>query len=319
MGWIEMHFDKRVLVGLALAMGLLAEGCASGGQPSGPAPAPQSPVVQVSPTTMGTPSPTDIEKLLNRISQFDQQVKQLAMGNPSPNDLLNTMQTNLTLMDYVTAYYRQMSPQQRTQALSGMASVLGDEVPVVNAQSRVYQATATAFALAYPTPTATPGTPTPVTPSPQTTATPTAQGTPAAAGTGTPAAPGAAGTPSPSVTAAPTLAPTSAVAATASPTASSPMAQVTRDLDAMRTEMVDVASGLPAEQDIVGFLGRLQADLTQMSQLAPSASDSEALAALNSMDSALADLVLIVRAYTGRQTSAIATPTPRTTPTSAPQ
>ena len=219
------------------------------------------------------------------------------------------MQDMLTLMDYVTAYYPQMTAQQRTQALGALTGILGDEVPVVNTQARVFRATATAFAVAHPSATTSTGTQTPLAASPQATLAPTAQGpTATVVATGTP-------TPLPAVGATP--APTSSGGPAPSPVATSTVSQITDDLHAISTETANLVSGQPTDQDIVSYLGRLQTDLGKLSQLSSSMSASDMVSALKDMDRAVANLAAVVQALTNQESSSIATPVPPATPTSA--
>ena len=282
-----MRYGKMVLVGFALTISVLAGACAPEGPSPGPSAAPVSPVPQASPTATSTASPADIEATLTRAAQFDQQLRQLSADNPSQEDLVNSVQNMLTVMDYVTTYYPQMTAQQRTQALGAMTGMLGDEVSVVNTHARVFRATATAFAVAHPPATAAPGTQTPPAVSPRATLVPTATSpTPPAAGAGTP---------------------------TVSPAAQ----QLIGDLNSIRSETVNLAAGQPTDQEIVSILGRLQADLSQLSQQSSSMSDSDVLSVLNDMDRAVAYLVPVVQTLTNQESSSIATPTPPPTPTSA--
>jgi hypothetical protein len=288
MGLIIVRFDKTVLVGFALTVSVLAEACTPAAPSSGPSPAPVSPVPQTSPTATGTPSPADIEATLTRIAQFDQQLKQLSAGNPSPNDLVNTAQEVLTQADYVTTYYPQMTTQQRTQALAAIMGILDDEISVVNTHARIFPATATAFAIAHPSPTTPPGTQIPVVPSPQATPVPTTQGATATiVGTGTPT------------------------------TGASIARQIIGDLDAIRNETVSLASDQPTDQDILNILERLRADVIQLSQQSSSMSDTDMVSVLKDMDRALAYLVPVVQTRTNQERSSIATPTPP--PTATPQ
>jgi hypothetical protein len=270
-------------MGLALTIGLLAGACAPSG-PSRPTP-PAAGTVPPLPTAAGTTSPADIEATLTRITQYDQQLKQLAADNPSPDDLVSTMQEILTLMDYVTLDYPQMSTQQRTRALNGMTGILGDEISVVNTQSRLFQATATAFATAHPSPTTPPGTPSPVAPSPQPTPAPTVQP------------------------------PTATIVGAGTPTGATIAQQISGDLAAIRNQATSLASDQPTDQDIVGLLGRMQADLNRLSQQFTGMSDSDVVSVLRDTAQTLAFLLPVAQTYVGQETSSIATPTPPPTPT----
>lgn len=279
-----MRFEKRVFAALVLSIGVLAEACSPSVPSSGPSPAPVSPVPQTSPTPTSTASPADIEATLNRVTQYDRQLKQLGADSPSPDDLVNTLQEVLTLADYVTTYYPQMTAQQRSQALGGLTDILGDEMSVVNTHARVFPATATAFAVAHPTATTGPGTPTPAAPPPQATLAPATQGPTATVGAGTP-------TPNPIAR------------------------QVAADLEAIRGQTVAMVAGQPTDQDIVGILRRLQADLGQLRQPSSGMSDADVVSVLKDMDRAIAYLVPVVQNHAGGESNSVATSTPIPTAT----
>ncbi|HEX9016411.1 MAG TPA: hypothetical protein VF960_10510 [Chloroflexota bacterium] len=277
-------FAKFIFMGLVLAAGLIAGGCASEAPSTASTTAPASPVPQITPTATGTPSPADIEGILSRVAQYDQQLRQLSADSPSPDDLVNTLQETLTLADYVTAYYPQMASQQRAQALSALAGVLGDAAAVVNTHTRVFAATATAFAVAYPTATPGPGTPTAVPLGPRPALSASTAGPAATVGPGT---------------------------LTPNPVSG----QLTADLDAAFSDTISMASGLPSDQDIANVLQRVQGDITQLSRQSTSMSNSEAQSVLKAVDQVLANLVPVVQAHTARETSSVSTPTPLPTAT----
>ena len=280
-----VRFGQRALLGLALTISVLAGACSPQGPSAGPTSAPVSPVPQVSPSATGTATPADIQATLTRISQYDQQLKQMAAGSPSGDDLVNTLQDILTLADYATTYYPQMTAQQRTQALGSLTGILGDEITVVNAHTRAFQATATAYAVAHPSPTPGPGTPTAAPAVPQATPVPAAtSATPPVAGTGTP---------------------------TVSPAAQ----QLIGDLTSIRSETVNLANGEPTDQDIVNILGRLQDDLNKLSQQTSSMSEADVVSVLSNLDRAVAYLVPVVQTRVNQENASVATPTPPATAT----
>ncbi len=279
-----VRFGQRALLGLALSISVLAGACSPQGPSGGPTSASVSPSPQVLPTATGTATPADIQATLTRITQYDQQLKQTAADSPSGDDVVNTLQEILTLADYATTYYPQMTAQQRTQALSSLAGILGDEIPVVNAHARVFQPTATAYAIAHPSPTPGPGTQTPATAVPQATPIPSASPTPPVAGTGTP---------------------------TVSPAAQ----QLISDLTSIRSETVNLANDQPTDQDIVNILNRLQSDLNKLSQQTSGMSESDVVSVLSNLDRAVAYLVPVVQTRVSQENASVATPTPPATAT----
>ena len=280
-----VRFGQRALLGLALTISVLAGACSPQGPSAGPTSASVSPSPQVQPTATGTATPADIQATLTRITQYDQQLKQMAADSPSGDDLVNTLQEILTLADYATTYYPQMTAQQRTQALGNLTGILGDEISVVNAHTRVFQPTATAYAIAHPSPTSGPGTQTPATAVPQATPVP------------------------------PTTSPTPPVVGTGTPTASPAAQQLINDLTSIRSETVNLANDQPTDQDIVSILNRLQGDLNKLSQQTSSMSESDVVSVLSNLDRAVAYLVPVVQTRVNQENASVATPTPPATAT----